>query len=185
MTRLIYLIYICILFSSCGAFRKVFKLKESERVEITQDRRTDSVGVTVDRSITTVREKLDTTIATPAKTVEQNVPLNIDSLINGITAIKNELIDVKLHLNPITGILSTVATIKPQQVSVRIDRVTTKQNNITQAAQKQEAVISNTKAEKKHAEVDREPMKVPNWIIVVAILLVAGVSAFFWVTRRR
>lgn len=185
MKRAIYLLLICVLLSSCGAFRKVFKLKESHMVEITQDRRTDSVGVTVDKSVTTIKERIDTTVTTPAQVVTQDTEMNMDSLINGMTAIKNDLIDVRLHLNPITGVLSATATMKPRAIPVKLDRVTTKQNDISQQSKKQEAILNKSRVEDRHEEVSKDPIKIPTWIIIVAILLVAGVGAFFWITRHR
>lgn len=183
MNRLVVIALACVTLSSCGTFKKVFKLKESSKVEVIQSKRTDSTGLKVDKSITVITERIDTTVTVPGKTVKQDTYLNMDSLVNGMTAVKNDLIDVRLHLNPITGILSTVATIKPRPVVVGMDRQTTKQNDITEQSRKQEAALNKTKTENKRTEVVREPIKFPNWLIVVVILLVAGAAYMFW--RKR
>lgn len=186
MRRAILLMAICLALSGCGAFRKVFKLKESHKVEIIQERRTDSVGVTVDRSTITTVERIDTVVNTPARTVSQESVLNMDSLINGMTAIKNDLIDVSLHLNPITGMLNAVATIKAQAIPVRFDRVTTKKNDITQSSRKQEAVLSSTRVEDEKKEVTREPIKIPIWLIILIIVIsVIGGLLFWWKKGRQ
>jgi hypothetical protein len=185
MRRLTCLLLIAVACSGCGAFRKVLKLKESHSVEVTQERKTDSVGIRLDRSITTINETVDTSITTPARTVIQDTPFNMDSLVNGMTAIKNDLIDVRLHLNPITGVISTIATLKPQKLPVKMNRVTTKQSDITEQSHKQEAVLSQTKTEDRSRRVDKEPIKFPNWLITFAIILVAGAAFLFWWRRSR
>lgn len=121
-----------LLFSGCGMFRKVFKSKEYSKLETKSEIRKDSTGLIIDKSVTTIKEKLDTVITVPGQIVRQDTYLNMDSLINGMTAVQNDLIDVQLKLNPITGILSSVAFIKPQKVPIKIDKETVIQNDITQ-----------------------------------------------------
>ncbi len=184
MRRLALLLILPVLLSSCGAFREVFKLKESHKVEITQDRRTDSVGVTVDKSTTIITERVDTAVTIPGATVVQEVPLNMDSLINGMTAIKNDLIDVSLHLNPITGVLTSVATLRARLVPVKLDRVTTKQNDITTNSRKQEAITTTTRVEDKSKTVDKQPIKIPVCIVIIIIVISIIGGVLFWWRKR-
>lgn len=185
MRRLIYLLIIALACSGCGAFRKVFKLKESHKVEIVQERKTDSVVIRTDRSTTVVTEHVDTTVTTPAQVVSQDTELNMDSLVNGITAIQNDLIDVRLHLNPITGILSATATIKSQSIPIKFDRVTTKQNNIIEQSRKQEAVLNRSKVEDERRTVDKDPVKFPIWLIIIFIVISVIAASLFWGRKRQ
>lgn len=185
MTRAILLLGICLVMSGCGAFRKVSKLKQSHLVQVTQEHRKDSTGVKVDRSVTTTTERIDTTVTTPAHTIAQETPMNMDSLVNGMTAIKNDLIDVRLHLNPITGILSAVATVKARAIPVKLDRVTTKQNDITSQSSKQESILTRVKTEDERKTVDKEPMKIPVWLIIIMVVISVIGAALFWRNKRR
>lgn len=185
MSRAILLLGICLVMSGCGAFRKVSKLKHSHRVQVTQEQRKDSTGVRVDRSTIVTTERIDTTVTTPERTVSHDVEMNMDSLVNGMTAIKNDLIDVRLHLNPITGILSAVATVKALSIPVKFDRVTTKQNNITEQSRKREEVLARVKTEDERKAVDKEPMKIPFWLVtVIVVISVIGATLFWWKKPR-
>lgn len=134
--------------------------------------KSDSTGLTVDRSITTIKEKADTTVSTPAAVVKQDVYLNMDSLVNGMTAVKNDLLDVKLVLNPVTGILSVTANVKPQSVKLQLDRTTTRANDITSSTNVSKE--SEQKHEEEHRDkvVEKEP-KNSIWFIVMAVVVVA------------
>lgn len=171
MRCVLYLIMI-ICFSGCGVFKKVHKEKTVDKIRSTISTKSDSIGITIDRSLIKIKEKLDTLVKIPGKTIHQNTQFNMDSLINGMTAVKNDLIDIRLHLNPITNTLSTTATLKPTQVPVFFDRETTKENDITQSGSK--SGQSDEKLEEEHlnSSVDKQP-KNSIWFTV----LVWGVVA--------
>ena len=173
--RNILILLLCLCLASCGVFRKVNKDKTLDKVQTTSVVKSDSTGLKIDQSTTIIKEKADTTVSTPAAVVKQDVYLNMDSLVNGMTAVQNDLLDVKLLLNPVTGILSVVANLKPQSIKLQLDRTTTKQNDITQSG-----TISKS-AEQKHEEEHRanSVVKEPKnsiWFIVMIIGIIAVVT---------
>lgn len=180
--RILPLLLAILLISSCGMFRKVFKSKEYSKIETTSKITKDSAGIRSDKSVTTTTEIIDTTVATPEKIVKQDVYLNMDSLINGLTAVKNDLLDVKLVFNPVTGLLTTTATIKPQKVPVLLNRQTVKQNDITEQSQ-----TKNSREDKSKSIVDNSKIeKTPDltWGYVVLGVLIAIAILFFVFNRR-
>lgn len=180
----LFLIVIIVLLSGCGAFRKVFKSKEYSKLETKSEGRKDSVGLITDKSITTIKEKIDTTLIVPEKVVKQDTYLNMDSLVNGMTAIQNDIMDLRLVLNPVTGILSAVATIKPQSIPVLLNRETKKENDISQQ--------SNTSEEKKDYKnqssgssvIQKDPLAFPWQLVFIAAGIAALVTLFFWIRRK-
>ncbi len=182
MRRFILLALVAIACSSCGTFRKVFKAKESHSVKVEQSSVSSASGTSVDKSITTITERIDTTITTPGREVIGQVPFNMDSLVNGMTAIKNELIDVRLHLNPITGILSAVANIKPVATHVHLDKTTVKQNDIVEQSNNQTTTDLKAEVKDSASTTNKEPAKMGIWLI--SFLIVVAVGGFlFW--RKR
>jgi len=171
--------------SSCGLFQKVHKEKAIVKVETKQEAKKDSTGITVDKTITTTSEKVDTAVSIPGKSVSQDTELNMDSLVNGMTAIKNDLVDVTLLLNPVTGILSATAILKPQLVPVKLSREIKKQNDIFQSGHKTEAIVNNSKSSDEKAKIDREPKKI-SWLVFL-ILGVVGivVGALAWLINKK
>lgn len=163
-------------FSSCGTFRKVFKLKQLEKVEITKEVKTDSIGLKIDKSVITIKESVDTTVVIPAKVVEQDTFLNMDSLVNGLTAVKNELVDVRFILNPKTGILSTTVNLKPQRVPVKFDKETKIENDIKEKSDVSKSGKDKLSVENKSNVVDKEPAKVGGLVAIVAIVIVVIVA---------
>jgi hypothetical protein len=171
--------------SGCGIFRQVHKEKEILETKASQELRKDSSGVTVNRSVITVKEKIDTVLIVPEKTVRQETMLNMDSLINGVTAVKNDLVDVNLVLNPVTHILSAVATLKTRMIPLKIDKQTTTQNNIVQAGNQSVDFKTKDQSAVTHSIVDKKPVNVGIWLIIVCIgILVASLIYFFRLRRK-
>ncbi len=100
MRKLILFLLVCSL-ASCGVFRKVHKEKTLDNLETSSVTKSDSSGITIDKSVSTIKEKADITLTVPGKTITRDMYLNMDSLVNGITAVQNDLLNVKLILNPI------------------------------------------------------------------------------------
>jgi len=153
----IVLIVCAVLMQSCGTFKKVFKLRDSSRVQAKSEVKIDSSRTVVDRSVTTITEKADTVVSTKEAVVREATFLNMDSLVNGMMAIKNDLVDVRLTLDPSTGILSAVATVKPQSVHVVLDKKTTiaadVKEDIRVAKMKNESLDTKTS----HSITERKP----------------------------
>ncbi|QNK61703.1 hypothetical protein H7F33_14220 [Pedobacter sp. PAMC26386] len=175
------ILLITILFlSSCGILSTVYKEKDLVKMETSQRETRDSLGLTIDKSIITIKEKLDTLVSIPAKTFSQGTYLNMDSLINGITVIKNDLIDVNLVLNPITRILTAQAIIKSRFIPVKFDRETSAHHNVVTQSRKAEAVLNNSRSSSEHILVNKEPKKTV-WFIILFIVI-AGVVV--WLLKK-
>lgn len=172
MKKIILLLLLCSL-ASCGLFKKIHKEKTFDKIETSSIIKSDSAGTTIDKSVTTITEKADTTVIIPGQVVNQDTYLNMDSLVNGMTAVKNDLLDVKLILNPVTGILSVQANIKPRKVPIHFDKTTTKANDIVQSGTKSGSVKASSNELHKTEIVDKEP-KNSFWLItgIVAIFVV-------------
>lgn len=178
------LIIMIVLLSGCGMFRKVFKSKEYSKLETKSEIRKDSVGLIIDKSIITTKEKIDTSVIIPQKVIKQDTYLNMDSLVNGMTAIQNDIMDLRLVLNPVTGILSAVATIKPQNIPIHIDRETIKQNDISQQSKTSVEKKVSEKQESGSSVIQKDPVSIP-WRVVFIAVIVAGVCACaFWFKKR-
>lgn len=181
MKRIVYLLFVIGLLacSGCGAFRKVFKSKQYSILTSQTETKRDSVGLTIDKTITTIKEQADTVINVPGKVVQQPVYLNKDSLVSGIMAIQSDLVDVQLTLDPLTGILTTKATLHPQLIPIKFDRTIIKANDITSSSN----VKGMSKASNKHEEgssiVDKDPIHIPWWTWLIGFLVV-GASIWYW-----
>lgn len=176
MRSILYILILGSLFS-CGIFKKVRKEKSLSKMETSISTRSDSTGLIIDKSVIIVKEKMDTVIKVPGKTFQQDTYLNMDSLINGMTAVKNDLIDIRLHLNPITNILSTTATLKPSSLPVAFDRETIRQNDIVNSGSKTHESNQESKQLQENNVIDKEP-KNNSWFTlmiwgVVAIVIFA------------
>lgn len=176
------LIVCAVLMQSCGTFKKVFKLRDSSRVQAKSEVKIDSSRVVVDKTVTTITEKADTVVRTPTAVVKEQTYLNLDSLVNGMMAIKNDLVDVSLQLDPKTGILSAVATVKPQSVHVAVDKKTTiaadVKEDIRVAKMKNESLDTKTS----HSITERKP---DYFAIAIGIgVFVLAVFIGLWAWRK-
>lgn len=165
--RNIIIILLLFTLSGCGAFKKVFKSKVSTKIETVHKSKKDSTGLTIDKSKTVIKEKADTSIKTKAKIVKQETPMNMDSLVNGLTVIKNELVDVRLLFNLATGVLSTEAILKPQTVDFRFDRETTTENDIVRKGTVKKEISNLSKNSNSSNTVQKDSAKMDIWLLAV------------------
>ncbi|AMQ00902.1 hypothetical protein AY601_4051 [Pedobacter cryoconitis] len=184
MKRLILMLALIVSFSGCGIFKKVHKENSLAKVESKQEIQKDSVGLIIDKSVTTIKESIDTSITIPAKTVVQNTELNMDSLINGMTAIKNELVDVTLLLNPVTGMLSVAAVIKAQVIPVKMERQITHHNDIIQSSRKTEAVLNTNKSSDEKSVLDKAPKNTLWYVMIILAVIAVFAGAVIWLIKR-
>lgn len=168
---MIYILMTCLL-AGCGIFRKVHKESALHQTESVAVSKSDSTNITIDKSVTTIKEKADTNVLVPARTITQETYFNMDSLVNGMTAVKNGLIDIRLTLDPLTHKLSTTAVIKPQVIPVKIDKETTRTNDITSGGQVSRSLEAKSNEIYKASEVDKKPAN-SIWFV----LMVLGISA--------
>jgi len=181
--HVIYLFLVVPIFlSSCGTFREVFKLKESKSAEIVRSSTSDSLSVRVDKTVTTIRKTVDTVVTTPERTVSQSTTMNQDSLIKGINAIQSDLVDVKLTLDSQTGLLTAVATVKPQLIPVHMDVEQTVRNDIQEGVRRVQENNESIKTESSSKRVEKEPNSSVLWAVVAAALAIVLVV---WLLRRR
>lgn len=182
MRNLIYFIAICLIFS-CGIFRKKSKDKliASSQSTIQTDIKTSEV--TTDRSKITIKERADTTITTPAKQTsgQVKVGLNMDSLVNGLTAISNDLVDVKLVLDS-NGILTTTALVKPQQVKFHFDRETIINKDVTSEKKVDEKRKETAKQSTKQVTTKNDPTSIGLWTWL-GIAAIAGITLYFIIKK--
>jgi len=92
--------------SGCGMFRKVFKTNEYAKQEVNSAEKKRINEWSSDRSTLTIREQSDTVVIIPEQIIKQDTYFNVDSLVNGLTVIKNDILDVSLIFQPKTGMLS-------------------------------------------------------------------------------
>lgn len=180
MRNQVFLIAAIVLMSGC----KVFKSKQYSRLEVRSEIRKDSVGLIIDKSVITIKEKIDTTAIIPEKVIKQDTYLNVDSLVKGMTAIKNDVLDLRLVLNPVTGILSAEATIKALKVPVTLNKEIIKHNNITQQA----SVVDDRKLSASEvvgsSTVKKEPVGVEYYVVGFFLFGAMVVFVMFWIKRK-
>lgn len=174
MKKLI-ILFFCLLLCSCSIFRKVDKNKQSTTTQ-TESKAIEQI---VDKSVTTIVEKKDTTITTPNKQVVITQELNVDSLIDAITHVKNDLVDISFSYDKLKGVLTTNVNVKPQVVPISFDKVTKTTNDITTNKQSNNKVKAQTKEQNK--VVTKE--SVPKGFIWLGLAIVAVGAFLYW--RKR
>ena len=181
----IVMIITIVLMSGCGLFRKVSKSKEYNKIEIKSTVKKDSVVKIIDKSTITVKEKIDTLITVPESRVSQDTYIVMDSLVNGMTAIKNDLVDVRLSLNPVTGILSAQATLKPRKIPAILDRTITKQNDIASSTNVSTEEEHKAKTASGSSHIEKQPVSTTVLVFGGFVLLVALLAYWYWKGGRK
>jgi len=177
----LYLALLVLAMSGCGIFKKVEKHKTLDKISTSVVAKSDSTSLVVDKTKTTITEKADTTVSTPTKVITQETVFNMDSLVNGMTAVQNELIDIRFTLDPKTGVLLTEATLKPQKVQFQFDKTTTMEKDITSKAEvKKENQTSQDELHKSN-NVVKEPKN--TGLYVVLILGIVAIIAYLLYRR--
>lgn len=182
MKNLLYLILIACL-CSCGIFRKSSKDKVLTSNQVTTTKEVKSSELITDKSKITIREKADTSVVTPAKVTVgiSKIGMNIDSLVNGLTAISNDLLDVKLVLDS-NGVLTTTALIKAQKVPFHFDRETTIDKDVTGRKDIDSKDKSNSKASSKIVKKESEPTSIGLWAWL-GMGVIAGIVLYFIIKK--
>ncbi|WP_158797687.1 hypothetical protein [Pedobacter sp. L105] len=183
MKKLI-LFSLVLVLSGCGLFKQVHKEKTTLKTEASQEVKRDSSSLMINHSIITVKEKVDTVLLVPEKTVRQETILNMDSLISGMTAVKNDLVNVSLVLNPVTHVLSAVATLKSQLIPLKIDKQTITQNNIVQTGNQSTNFKVKTKSAATRSIVDKKPVNLAMWLMI-AFICVLAIGLVYWLVKEK
>lgn len=162
--------------SGCNLFRKVNKSRESDLFKLTAEYSGDSAKTVTDRSVLVIKEKVDTLVLIPEQLIRQENSFGMDSLVNGITAIKNDLVDVRLILNPVTQRLLAEAILKPRKIPVRIEKETVIHKDIKVQSDQTEHSRIQVKDEKTKVLTEKTPVNLQYWF---AALLVAIAAVIF------
>ena len=169
-------IALILLTSGCGLFQRVSRTSESDLLKMTTERSKDAFKTLTDRSVVLVKEKTDTLVVIHEQLIRQEHDFGMDSLVNGITAIRNDLVDVRLVLNPVTQRLFAEAVLKARKIPVRME----KEILIHKDIKEQSANTENSKIQLEEKEMktvkEREPLRIS---YLLGALLVAIAAVFF------
>jgi len=117
--------------SGCGVFNKVFKKSDKNKESIETIVNKENNIKIEDSSVIIIKDKIDTTVYTKPKTIESNVP-NITNLIDikDLLLLEDNLVTVRQTYDTLGKSLKTIVLLKPQEVKVILDRITTIKKNI-------------------------------------------------------
>jgi hypothetical protein len=178
------LLIVMVFLSGCGMFRKVFKINEYAKQEISSAGKKKMKEWTTDRSTLTIREQSDTIVVIPEKIIKQETSVNIDSLVNGLTVIQNDLLDVSLIFQPETGMLSASAILKPRLIPVKFNKETILQNDVSRQITQSTSVKESSKVEQSNSIVEKSPVSIWLYIFGSGILILISFSLFYWLKKR-
>lgn len=170
--------------SGCGMFRKVFKTNEYAKQEISSSEKMKMKEWNTDRSILTIREQSDTVVVIPEKIIKQDTYFNVDSVVNGLTVIKNDLLDVSLIFQPKTGMFSASAILKSRPIPVKFNKETILQNEVSRQLTQSSSVSESLKIEQSKSMVEKSPVNIWLYIFGSGILILISFSLFYWLKKR-
>ncbi|RZK59555.1 MAG: hypothetical protein EOO95_18115 [Pedobacter sp.] len=142
-----------------------------------------STELITDKSKITIKEKADTSVTTKPQTVSGAVKigLNLDSLVNGLTAISNDLVDVKMVLDS-NGILTTTAFMKPRTIDFKFDRTTMVDKDVTKSGTVEQASKASVKQSTKEVKKESEPTPIGLWAWL-GMGAIAGIVLYFIIKK--
>lgn len=177
---------LCLLMLSlagCGMFRKV-SIDQSVNRSLERKAHTlDSTAVFVDQSLISITEHADTVITIAGQEISQGSYFQMDSLVNGITAIKHELVDVSLILNPQTRLLTVSAVLNPRHIPVRIQKETLIHKDLYTSSGRSESSVLASKITTSTLVKLKEPVQLQYWLIAFIIVIIA-VTFVFMIGRK-
>lgn len=185
MKNLFLIIFVASL-SSCGLFKRSTKntLRESSSTSLKINK--DSIGSIVDKTKIVIREKADTTVTTKKELVEAEAFFDMDSLVNGLTSISNDLVEVRQTLDTNTKKLKTVVTLKPRNIPFSFDKTTIINKDITQQSKVNEVVLATDKKSSRKVSSTKEPAKMGIWLIaVIVVFVIIAVAVYLYFRKRR
>lgn len=166
------------LFSSCSLFKKVTR----------QVNKSDSTSTTnsnvVDKSLITVKEIVDTTVKPKADTGKVNISLN--DLINPFThqpnfidtTLKDKNTSVNIKYNKKTKSFDLTAIDQPNDITIKINKTTVKQNDI------QTNTKTKTEVKKKEVLKVSNPTFTPTQIAIGIGSLILFIALIWFVWNR-
>lgn len=178
------LLIMLVFLSGCGLFRKVFKSNDYAKQEISSSEKKKMKEWTTNRSILTIREQSDTIVVIPEKIIKQETSFNVDSLVNGLTVIQDDLLDVNLIFQPETGMLSASATLKPRLIPVKFNKETILQNDVSRKITQSGSAKKSSKSAQSNTIVEKSPVSTWLYIFGSGILILVSFSLFYWLKKR-
>lgn len=178
------LLIMLVFLSGCGMFRKVFKSNDYAKQEISSSEKKKMKEWTTNRSILTIREQSDTIVVIPEKIIKQETSFNVDSLVNGLTVIQDDLLDVNLIFQPETGMLSASATLKPRLIPVKFNKETILQNDVSRKITQSGSAKKSSKSAQSNTIVEKSPVSTWLYIFGSGILILVSFSLFYWLKKR-
>lgn len=178
------LLVMMVVLSGCGMFHKVFKINEYAKHEISLAEKIKMKEWNTDRSTLTIREQSDTVVVIPEKIIKHDIYFNVDSLVNGLTVIKNDLLDVNLIFQPQTGMLSASAILKRRLIPVKFNKEMILQNDVSRKITQSSAVKESSKIEQSNSIVEKSPFSIWLYIFGSGVLILIGFSLFYWLKKR-
>lgn len=172
------LCFLVLALSGCGMFRKVSIDKEVNTSQERKERRLDSTAVVIDQSVIRIREHADTVITVAGQEISQESYFQMDSLVNGITAIKHDLVDVRLILNPQTQRLTVSAILNPKAIPIRIQKETLIHKNLFTSNGKSESSALASAETKSTLVKLKEPAQLQYWLIAIVIVIISVLFVF-------
>ncbi|ALL07647.1 hypothetical protein AQ505_20430 [Pedobacter sp. PACM 27299] len=177
------LCFLVLVLSGCGMFRKVSIDQTVDRSEERKIHRLDSTAVIRDQSVIQIKVNADTVVTLAGQEISQASYFQLDSLLNGITAIKNELVDVRLILNPQTQRLTVSAVLNPRHIPIKIQKETLIHKDLHTSVGSSESSFSASEVTKSTSVKLKEPGQIQYWLIAMVVLIIA-VTFVFMIGRK-
>jgi hypothetical protein len=161
MRKIIAIIAVAGMVSSCGVVNRVLKHKTSE-VHLDQSSSSSKAEIKteiVDNSVTTKTEKVDTTVTTKEVKGSSSNKVDLSALKDGLNIIDDSFIKLDQIYDPLDSTLKTAYVLKPQAVPVAFDRKTETKNDIkiSKSDKSQQEQQKKKQDKKSEAFVERKP----------------------------
>lgn len=179
------LFVITFLLSGCGLFGEVFKSDDYVKQKISSEEKKRMREWISDRSTLTIREQADTVMVIPEKIIKQGIYFSVDSLVDGLMLIQNDLLDVRLISQPKTGMLSASAILKSHSVPVKFNKETILQNDVRTETTEAVSVKKSSKQAHSHSTVEKGSVNSWYYIFGIGILIIMGsFFLFYWLKKH-
>lgn len=202
MKKILSLLLLCLVLSSCGLFRNVKKdtyehdVKTSEKMESTStiEEKTIDKGSTVDIDKgQVVTEKKNTKVTeTPGVTV--SVGADMVKLKNGETVSFDSLgVKIKVGLDSLTGIVKIDATMPPSKTTETNEEKITENKNRQKEETRDKETNTKQEATNKEAIARQESLDTDNtektpkntfWYAFIVAFIVAAVGFFVYLVKK-
>jgi len=157
---------------SCGVFNSVFKKsdKNKEKTEISYIK--DSSVQNLDKSLIIIKEKADSIIKINTSKFNNSIYLNNIKDIKNLL-LNNDLVEVKQNYDTLNKILKTDVVLKPREISIKVDKITTINKDVfTNTNVKLDSIVKTNKVIKSNIKT-KEP-KNSFWFTIILSGIAVG-----------